>query len=141
MEPVELYKGVLMDHYRRPRNQGWISHADAVGRSNNPLCGDEVEVQVRFNGDTLDQVGFRGHGCALCIASASMMTEIVTGKGRSYALGICTTVQQLFTADQSSGERAWPDLLTALSVVQQLPARWRCASLAWEALENALSQR
>lgn len=141
MKPAELYKGVLMDHYWHPRNQQRVEGADAIGCSFNPLCGDEVEVGVDFRDGLLEQVRFWGRGCSLCVASASMMTETVTGKSRAEALRLSATLRQWFTGDPETPVPDLPGPLTALSAARELPARRRCVLLAWEALDDALASR
>lgn len=141
MDLADLYKDVLMDHYRRPRNHGRVSQPDAVGHGSNPLCGDELELGAKFDGDAIKQIRFRGRGCSLCLASASMMTEAVTGKVRAEALNISTAVQEWFTAGAVTPVPAELEPLATLSVVRGFPARRRCVLLAWEALDDALAAR
>ncbi len=132
-----IYKDVLMDHYRNPRNRGELDDADVVCRGSNPRCGDDIEVGVRFDGDCLAKVGFRGRGCAICLASASMMTEAVTGTDRERAQEMCDDLRHWM----ASADDAWgrlPDTLRALASARSHPARRRCVLLAWEALEDAL---
>src|ERR1041385_5011646 len=78
----QLYREVILDHYKNPRGHGLIEDADAVAEGQNPLCGDEVTVSVRFgaDGETIDEVGFEGRGCAISQAATSMLTEIVRGR-------------------------------------------------------------
>ena len=76
----QLYREVILDHYKNPRSHGLLEHPDAQAEGQNPLCGDEVSVSVRFDGDTISEVGFEGRGCAISQAATSMLTEIVQGK-------------------------------------------------------------
>ena len=77
----QLYREVILDHYRNPRSHGLLEHADATAEGQNPLCGDEVTVSVRFGeGDTIDEIGFEGRGCAISQAATSMLTELVQGR-------------------------------------------------------------
>jgi nitrogen fixation NifU-like protein len=134
-----VYKTALLDHFHRPRNKGDLDGADAVRRGSNPRCGDEVEVGVYLRGDRIDKVRFRGRGCSLCIASASMMTEAVSGKGTAQARHLCEAMQEWF--GQGSGEEpeTEPEELKALSAVREYPARRRCVLLSWEALSDAIA--
>jgi len=134
-----LYKSVLMEHYRRPHNFGALEHADAVARGSNPMCGDDVEVAVRFQADRLAWVQFRGRGCSVCIASASLMTDAVQGLERSGARQLVDTMRAWFTAGDGGAVPDPPAALEALAAVRGFPARRRCVLLAWEALEEALS--
>jgi len=133
-----LYKKVLLDHFHHPRNRGDLSEADVVRRGSNPRCGDEVEVGVYVDGDRIDQVRFRGRGCSVCIASASMMTEAVTGKEANEVRRLCASVKGWF--DQASDDKPQPIApeLEALSAVRAYPARRRCVLLSWEALPDAV---
>lgn len=134
-----VYKIALLDHFHHPRNKGDLDGADAVRRGSNPRCGDEVEVGVYLRGDRIDKVRFRGRGCSLCIASASMMTEAVSGKGTEQARHLCESMQVWF--GQGSGEEPGtaPEELEALSAVREYPARRRCVLLSWEALSDAIA--
>jgi nitrogen fixation NifU-like protein len=132
-----LYKAALLDHYRNPRNRGDPSDAQVVRRGRNPQCGDDVEIGVDFDGEILRRVRFRGRGCSICIASASIMTEATSGRSRDQAWRIADFVQRWF--GKGPVEDAPPDLLQPLSPVRDIPARRRCVLLAWEALESALS--
>ena len=134
-----VYKSVLLDHFHHPRNKGDLDGADRVCRGSNPRCGDEVEVGVFFRGNCIDKVRFRGRGCSVCIASASMMTEAVSGKETEQARHLCASMQLWF--GQGSGEelRTAPEELEALSAVREYPARRRCVLLPWEALSDAIA--
>ena len=135
MSDNSLYKDVLMDHYRNPRNRGDLSEAEVVRRGSNPSCGDDIEVGVNFDNETLDKVMFRGRGCSVCLASASMMTETVSGKSKADAHQLVEGMRSWF-----GGEGKNPaDNLEALEAVRGHSARKRCVLLAWEALDDALS--
>ena len=138
MVASSLYQGVLKDHYRHPRNCGDLGDADVVRRGTNPRCGDDVEVGIYYEGELLRQVRFRGRGCSVCIASASLMTEAVAGKSRRAALQLAEEMKQWFSSGEGSHVPAPPESLRALSAVRDYPARRRCVLLAWEALDDAL---
>ncbi len=134
MSNTSIYKEVLMDHYRNPRNRGDLSEAEIVRRGSNPRCGDDIEVGINFENSNLGKVMFRGRGCSVCLASASMMTEVVTGKSKQDAQLLAEGMRSWFSAD---GEK--PDeTLEALEAVRGHSARTRCVLLAWEALDDAL---
>lgn len=138
MESEAQFKTILMDHYRYPRNRGRLAQAHVTKRGSNPRCGDDVEVAVRFHDDRLAQVVFEGRGCSVCIASASMMTEAVTGRTREQASALYREIATWFSETSQSPRIEGADFLQALSAVQRYPARQRCVLLAWQALNEAL---
>lgn len=133
------YKEALLDHYRNPRNKADTGDAQVVTRGRNPRCGDDLEIGVDFDGEILSRVRFRGRGCSICIASASMMTEAATGRKRDEVREVMDVVDRWFGDDPSAADEA-PELLRPLSPVRDMPARRRCVMLAWEALAGALDQ-
>lgn len=135
-----IYKHQLMDHYRHPRNRGDLGSDLVIRRARNPRCGDDLEVGVRVEDDRLVSVRFRGRGCSVCIASASMMTEAVMGEDRAAAQGLMRSMRDWFSSGNGSAVPEAPASLHALTAVRQYPARRRCVLLAWEALEEAISE-
>ena len=147
MELNDLYRDVILDHNRTPRNFGALEAADASVQGFNPLCGDRLTLQLRMAGDTIEDIRFEGEGCAISTASASLMTEAVKGRTRAEALGLFGRVHRLLTEDGPPGAQAngvaageVEDLgkLAALSGVREFPARVKCASLCWHTLVSAL---
>jgi nitrogen fixation NifU-like protein len=136
-----LYQEMILDHYRRPRNKGTLENADASVEMKNPLCGDEIGVQIAFDGDTVSDVKFSGRGCSISQASASMMTQLVKGKSASEIDAIWKQFRALMLGDSSAAEDPQLGSLRSLSGVARFPARVKCALLAWNALETALAQR
>lgn len=134
MSDNSIYKDVLMDHYRNPRNRSDLTDVDVVRRGSNPRCGDDIEVGVSFNNGRLDKVLFRGRGCSVCLASASMMTEAVNGMSKQDAHQLAKAMKTWFTADGVNPS----EQLQALEAVRSHSARKRCVLLAWEALDDAL---
>lgn len=134
MSDTSIYKDVLMDHYRHPRNRGELVNADVVRRGSNPRCGDDIEVAVNFANGTLGKVMFRGRGCSICLASASMMTEAVTGTTKQDAQELVDAMKAWFGDDGGSPTES----VQALEAVRSHAARKRCVLLAWEALAAAL---
>lgn len=136
MELNDLYRDVILDHNRRPRNFGPLEAADASAEGVNPLCGDRLTLRLRLSDDTIRDIRFEGQGCAISTASASLMTEAVKGKSRDEALALFDRVHRLLTDDAADAE----DLgkLAALSGVREYPARVKCASLCWHTLASAL---
>jgi nitrogen fixation NifU-like protein len=136
MDLSDLYRDVILDHNRRPRNFGPLDPADAAAEGVNPLCGDRLTVRVNLATDRIEDIRFEGQGCAISTASASLMTEAVKGKTRGEALELFDRVHRLLTDDAAGGD----DLgkLAALSGVREYPSRVKCASLCWHTLASAL---
>jgi nitrogen fixation protein NifU and related proteins len=137
MDLKELYRDVILDHNRRPRNFGRIETSDSHAEGHNPLCGDRLTVWLRLKDDRIEDIRFEGKGCAISTASASLMTEAVKGKDRQTVQSLYGRIHSLLTqqdelADASLGK------LAALSGVREFPARVKCASLCWHTLNAAL---
>jgi nitrogen fixation protein NifU and related proteins len=137
MDLSDLYRDVILDHNRRPRNFGPLEAADATAEGVNPLCGDRLTLRLHVDSDTIEDIRFEGQGCAISTASASLMTEAVKGKTRAEALELFDRVHRLLTEDAASAD----DLgkLAALCGVREYPARVKCASLCWHTLAAALN--
>ena len=135
-----LYQELILDHYRRPRNKGTLEKADASVDVKNPLCGDEIGLQVAFDGDCVCDLKFSGRGCSISQASASMMTQLVKGKSTEEIDAIRKQFRDLMLGTPS-GDESQLGSLRALSGVSRFPARVKCALLAWNALESALAER
>lgn len=131
-----LYQEMILDHYRRPRNKGAIENPDETIVMKNPLCGDEIEVQIRYEGDSIADIGFSGRGCSISQASASMMTQMIKGKSAEEVEGLRTQFRDMVMGNADADEKSLGSL-RALSGVAKFPARVKCALLAWNALEEA----
>jgi len=140
-EIAALYQEMILDHYRRPRNKGALENADASVEMKNPLCGDEITLQVAFGDDGVSDLKFSGRGCSISQASASMMTQLVKGKSAEEIEALRKRFRELVLGDQTAVNDEQLGALRALSGVARFPARVKCALLAWNALETALSQR
>jgi nitrogen fixation NifU-like protein len=129
-----FYKEIVLDHFQRPRNRRELEHATIEEHIANPLCGDHVTVYANVHDDTLEEVSFTGRGCSISQASASMLTEQLTGASRNEAEGKIQAFLQMMHTEENEdlGE------LAALKGVVQTPNRTRCATLAWEAMQRAL---
>ena len=136
-----LYQELILDHYRRPRNKGEVANADETVLIKNPLCGDEISVQVRYEGDSIADVGFSGRGCSISQASASMMTQLVKGKSIDDIDTLRARFREMVMGDKSAADDGTLGSLRALSGVARFPARVKCALLAWSALESAMARR
>ena len=139
MDLKDLYRDVILDHNKRPRNFGRLDPADAHADGHNPLCGDRLSVFVKMDGDRIEDLRFEGKGCAISTASASLMTEAVKGKDRAAVGRLFEKIHTLLT--QQNVEPT-PDLgkLAALSGVREFPSRVKCASLCWHTLNAALER-
>jgi nitrogen fixation NifU-like protein len=135
-----LYQEMILDHYRRPRNKGTLEKPDASVEMKNPLCGDEITLQVAFNADGVDDLRFSGRGCSISQASASMMTQLVKGKSAEEIDSIRKQFRDLMLGNAAAVDDQLGSL-RALSGVARFPARIKCALLAWNALESALAER
>ncbi len=140
-EIAALYQEMILDHYRRPRNKGTLENPDASVEIKNPLCGDEIGLQVAFDGDSVSDLKFSGRGCSISLASASMMTQLVKGKRTEEIDSIRKQFRDLMLGDSSAADDPQLGSLRALSGVARFPARVKCALLAWNALESALAER
>ena len=140
-EIAALYQEMILDHYRRPRNKGTLERADAAAEMKNPLCGDEITVQLAFDGNGVGDLRFSGRGCAISQASASMMTQLVKGKGAEEIKAIRNRFREMMLGDTTAVTDEKLGSLRALSGVARFPARLKCALLAWNALESALAER
>ena len=139
MDLKDLYRDVIVDHNRRPRNFRPMPDADRHAEGFNPLCGDRLTVYLQLDGDLVRDVSFQGSGCAISKASASLMTDAVKGKTLAQAQNLFEGFHRMVTAPTE----AEPDLesmgkLAVLAGVREFPARVKCASLAWHTLNAAI---
>jgi nitrogen fixation protein NifU and related proteins len=133
----DLYKEVILDHYRAPRNKGRLDPHDVALERNNPLCGDEIELFVRFDGDKVDGIAFEGKGCSISLASASMMTEKVRGLSIEEAEELADEIKSMM-AGEAEGDADTLEDLVSLKGVVKYPVRIKCALLGWNTLVEAL---
>ncbi|CAD7851397.1 MAG: hypothetical protein [Olavius algarvensis Gamma 3 endosymbiont] len=136
MSSDSVYKAVLLDHFHNPRNKGELDAMDMVKRGSNPRCGDEIEVGIASSNGVLETVRFRGRGCSICLASASMMTECTSGLELQQARQLIARMQQWFS--NPDNEAPPNENLAALGTIRQHPARKKCVLLAWQALDETL---
>jgi len=137
--PLEsLFQDLILEHYKRPRNKGQLEQPHASVHMNNPTCGDEVLLQLRFAGDLVEEVRFTGHGCSISQASISMMTALLKGKSRAHALEIAALFTAMMHGDQDAPRDKRLGDLRALAGVAKFPVRVKCALLGFNALEEAL---
>ncbi len=136
-ELKELYREVILDHNRSPRNFGELPNADRVVDGVNPLCGDKMTLYVKLDGTRIVDIKFQGSGCAISVASSSLMTERVKGTSITESMRLFEQVHEMLAGSGSTPEDL--DKLAALSGVREYPARVKCASLGWHALKTAVS--
>ncbi len=141
----ELYREVILDHYRNPRNKGHLEQPQASAQGVNPLCGDEITIEVSFDGDKVSEVAVDGQGCSISQSSASMMTEAIKGKSRKEINQLVGRFRQMMSLDEGDDPGLDPERpgavlgdIEALQGVRQYPVRIKCASLGWNTLLEAL---
>ena len=139
MDLKELYRDVILDHNKRPRNFGKLEPSDAHADGHNPLCGDRLTVFLKMDGDRVEDIRFEGKGCAISTASASLMTEAIKGKDKTHISGLFNKVHSLLTTQEAVADSSLGKL-AALSGVREYPARVKCASLCWHTLNAALDK-
>ena len=138
MDLKDLYRDVILDHNRQPRNFGALPHPDAHAEGHNPLCGDRLTVWLRFDGDRIADIRFEGKGCAISTASASLMTEAVKGKDKAAIRELYDRIHAALTQPDAAPPDASLGKLAALAGVREFPARVKCATLCWHTLNAAL---
>jgi len=141
MDLKDLYRDIIVDHNRHPRNFREIPDADRRADGFNPLCGDKLTVFVKLDGDRISDVSFSGSGCAISVASASLLTESIKGRTLPEAESLFKQMHQLLTQEDAVIDLPSLGKLGALSGVREFPARVKCASLCWHTLDAALHQQ
>ena len=132
---ADLYQELVIDHSRQPRNRGPLPEATHDAKGHNPLCGDEITLRLRLDGDRVVDAKFEGHGCAISTASASLMTEAIRGKSKAELVALFEAMHRLLTGGEAGMALG---KLEAFSGVRDFPARVKCAALAWHTLKNAI---
>jgi nitrogen fixation protein NifU and related proteins len=133
----DLYRDIILDHYRHPRNKGRLDQPDIANQGENPLCGDEIEISLKIDGDRVVDVGFSGHGCSISQASASMMTEVIKGKPIAEVEALVGGFQGMMRGEDAPDSEAFDDL-ESLQGVRKYPVRVKCALLSWTTLAETL---
>jgi len=139
VELDELYREIILDHYRNPRNRGSLAQPSASGEGDNPLCGDEVRVELDIRDGRVCDVRFEAKGCSISQASASMMTEAVKGLSLEEVDSLFETFKAMLYGSDEVDVEALGDL-EALQGVRKFPVRVKCATLAWNTLQEALEE-
>lgn len=145
MSLEDLYREVILDHYRNPRNQGHLDKAEATAQGVNPLCGDEVSIELAFEGDRVAAIAIVSQGCSISQSSASMMTEAIVGKSREEITKLSNRFRAMMSIEGDGDAGLDPERpgevlgdIEALQGVRNYPVRIKCASLAWNTLSEAL---
>ena len=133
----DIYKEVILDHYKNPRNKRELPGAELQCHANNPLCGDEITVFAHVEGASVAEVTFQGAGCSISQSSASMMTEAVTGASVDDVRVLTGEFRGMMAGEVEPDEESFGELV-ALKGVVQYPIRIKCAVLAWDVLQDAL---
>jgi nitrogen fixation NifU-like protein len=133
-----LFQELILDHYKRPRNKGELEDANRRVHMNNPTCGDEIWLQLRYEGDRVADVKFVGEGCSISQASISMMTQLLKGRTKDEALDLAARFTRMMHGDADVAKDRELGDLRALAGVSKFPVRVKCALLGWNALEEAL---
>lgn len=136
MELNDLYRRVIMDHYKNPRNRGELEQESVAIALNNPTCGDRISLQLQMEDGIITDARFTGEGCSISMSSASMMTEAVKGRSYEEALDLAERFSSLMQGQDVEFEEL--EDIEALSGVNKFPARIKCATLAWNALKKGI---
>ena len=134
----DLYQEVVLEHKRAPRNFGQLAHATHQAQGTNPQCGDQVAVELQVQDGRVQDIRFSGQGCAICMASSSMMTEAVKGRDVAAAKALQQHFRAVLTGEEEP-EGAPLGKLVSLAGVRQYPSRIKCALLGWHALMHAIA--
>lgn len=133
-----LYRRVIMDHYKKPRNKGILEDGNLTIDMNNPTCGDRIRLTMKENNGIIEDVKFEGEGCSISMASASMMTQLIKGKDIDTALKLSHIFSLMVQGKEYNDENLDLGDIEALHGVSKFPARIKCATLAWKAMEKGI---
>ena len=134
-----IYREQILDHNKNPRNKGTLESPQFTYQDVNPLCGDHIHLSLKLNGDQVEAVGFEGEACAICKASASMMTVAVKGKSKADAEQMVQEFRDMTTGKLDAAGPHHLGRLTVFSGVSELPTRVKCAILPWHTLHAAFA--
>jgi nitrogen fixation protein NifU and related proteins len=135
----QLYRSVIMDHYKNPRNKGSLDENTVTIDMNNPTCGDRIHLTLKLNDGIVEDAKFDGEGCSISMSSASMMTQIVKGKKLEEALELAEIFSKMMLGEDFDDEKYDLGDVEALQGVAKFPARIKCATLAWKAMEKGVN--
>lgn len=135
----QLYRSVIMDHYKKPRNKGVLNENNITVDMNNPTCGDVIHLTLQVDDQIVKDAKFEGEGCSISMASASMMTQMIKGKNVDDAVKIAHTFSNMMLGKEIDESIDLGDI-EALAGVAKFPARIKCATLAWKAMEKGVGK-
>lgn len=135
----QLYRSVIMDHYKTPRNKGVVEDGSMTVEMNNPTCGDEIQLTLNVEAGIIKDVKFQGEGCSISMSSASMMTEAIMNQPVDKALEMAAEFSKMMLGEEYHITEDMGDI-EALQGVSQFPARIKCATLTWKALEKGFKE-
>jgi nitrogen fixation NifU-like protein len=135
----QLYRSVIMDHYKNPRNKGSLEENSVTIDMNNPTCGDRIHLTLQINDGIVEDAKFDGEGCSISMSSASMMTQIVKGKKLDDALELAELFSKMMLGEEIDTDKYDLGDVEALQGVAKFPARIKCATLAWKAMEKGVN--
>ncbi|GLC89751.1 Fe-S cluster assembly sulfur transfer protein SufU [Lysinibacillus piscis] len=135
----QLYRSVIMDHYKNPRNKGSLEDDAVTIDMNNPTCGDRIHLTLKVTDGVVEDAKFDGEGCSISMSSASMMTQLIKGKKVEEALELADIFSKMMMGEDYGDKYDLEDV-EALQGVSQFPARIKCATLAWKAMEKGVKQ-
>lgn len=136
----QLYRSVIMDHYKKPRNKGTLEGNSVTIDMNNPTCGDRIHLTLQVEDGVVQAAKFDGEGCSISMSSASMMTELVKGKKVEEALELADIFSKMMLGEDYDDEKYDLGDVEALQGVAKFPARIKCATLAWKAMEKGVKE-
>ena len=134
----QLYRSVIMDHYKNPRNKGSLQEDSVTIDMNNPTCGDRIHLTLKISDGIVEAAKFDGEGCSISMSSASMMTQLVKGKKLDEALELADIFSKMMMGEEFDADKYDLGDVEALQGVSQFPARIKCATLAWKAMEKGV---
>ncbi len=137
----DLYQELILDHNAHPHHFGELTGANRQAHGHNPLCGDEVEVLLKIEGNIIGDIRFKGHGCAISKSSASIMTDVVKSKTLDEARKLFTQFHEMLTKEDAKVDKQALDKASVFEGVKQFPARVKCATLGWHTLLAAIDDK
>lgn len=136
----EVYQELILDHYKSPRCKGILLNPDRKVDLNNPLCGDQISLTLKFNGDKISEIAFDGHGCSISQATASIMAELIRGKTKDEARALSSLFRKMIKSEVEGPALDPLGDALALEGVKRHSARIKCALLAWDCVDRGLSE-
>jgi nitrogen fixation NifU-like protein len=140
MELEELYKDIILEHYKNPKNKGTMVNYDIIASGSNPLCGDEIEIYIKLDGTKLKEIKFSSKGCSISQASASILAQLIEGKEIANVILIIDALKSMMRGEAWNHNIDIGDM-EVFQGVRNFPVRVKCASLSWIALENSLNNK